>query len=109
MKIIARNFIISSRQNQIIQEIIFNNASIRKIAVGMNTNAAATGLFHEIASNYQEFHLRKLRNIQGRRTIVSLDTTSPCRPYVTTMKATQFNEDFPALLLEDFQYHLIFT
>ena len=48
--------------------------------------------------------MRGLRIIRGGRAIISLDTTSPCRPYVTTMKAMQFNEDFPALL-EDFQNH----
>ena len=33
----------------------------------------------------------------------SLDTTSPCRPYVTTMKTMQFNEDFLALPMKIFQ------
>ena len=46
MKIIARNLIITSHQNQFIQKNIFNNASIRKIAVAMNTNSAFAGLFH---------------------------------------------------------------
>ena len=57
--------------------------------------------------SYQQFHLRELRIIRGGRAIVSLDTSSPCRPYVTTMKAIQFNEDFPVLPMEDFQNHYI--
>ena len=61
----------------------------------MNTKSAIAGSFHENPFNYQQFHLRKLRIIRGGRAIISLDTTSPCRPYVTTMKAMQFNEDFP--------------
>ena len=73
----------------------------------MNTNSAVAGSFHENPFSYQQFHLRELRIILGGRAIVSLDTSSPCRPYVTTMKAMQFNEDFPALPMEDFQNHYI--
>ena len=107
METIARAFIIPSRQNQFIQENIFNNAPIRRLAVAMNTNSAVAGSFHENLFNYQQFHLRELRIIRGGRAIVSLDTTSPCRPYSITMKAMQFNEDFPALPMEDFQNHYI--
>ena len=107
MDIIERTFIIPSRQNQFIQENIFNNAPIRRVAVAMNTNSAVAGSFHENPFSYQQFHLRELRIIRDGRAIVSLDTTSPCRHYVTTMKAMQFNEDFPALPMEDFQNHYI--
>ena len=107
METIARTFIIPSRQNQFIQEDVFNNAPIRRIAVAMNTNSAVAGSFYENPFNYQQFHLRELRIIRGGRAIISLDTTSPCRPYVTTMKAMQFNEDFPALPMEHFQNHYI--
>ena len=107
METIARTFIIPSRQNQFIQENIFNNAPIRRVAVAMNTNSAVAGSFYENRFNYQQFHLRELRIIRGGRAIISLDTTSPCRPYVTTMKAMQFNKDFPALPMEDFQNHYI--
>ena len=107
METIARTFIIPSRQNQFIQENVFNNAPIRTIAVALNTNSAVAGSFHENPFTYQQFHLRELRIIRGGRAIISLDTTSPCRPYVTTRKAMQFNEDFPALPMEDFQNHCI--
>ena len=107
METIARTFIIPSRQNQFMQENIFNNAPIRRVAVAMNTNSAVAGSFHENPVIYQQLHLRELRIIRGGRAIVSLDTTSPCRPYVTTKKARQFNEDFPALPMEDFQNHYI--
>ena len=107
---IARTSIISSRQNQFMQEKKFNNAPLRKITVAMNTNSAFAGSFHENSFTYQQFHLRELRVIQCRRAIFSLDTTSPCRPYFTTLKAKQFNEDFPAHPMEDFQnqYILVF-
>ena len=46
METIARTFIIiPSRQNQFIQENVFNNAKIRKRAVAMNTKSAVAGFF----------------------------------------------------------------
>ena len=94
METIARTFIIPSRHNQFIQEKIFKMAPIRRIAVVMNTSLAVAGSFHKNPFNYQQFHLRELRIIWGGRANNSLDTTSPCRLYVTTMKAMQFNELF---------------
>ena len=73
----------------------------------MKTNSVVAGSFHGCPFNNQQFYLRELRIIWGARAIVSLDTTSPCRPYVTTMKAMQFNEDIPVLPLENFQSHII--
>ena len=63
METIARIFIIPSRQNQFIQENVFNKTPIRRIAVAMNTNSAVVGSFHENSFNYQQFHLRDLNLI----------------------------------------------
>ena len=82
METIARTFIIPPRQNQFILEFIFISAPIRRVAVAMNTISAAAGSFHENPLSYQQFHLRELRIIGAGKAIVSLDTTSPCRPYV---------------------------
>ena len=73
----------------------------------MNTSSAVAESFHENPSSYQQFHLRELRIIRGGRAIVSLDTASPCRVYVTTRKARQFNKVFPTLPMEYFQNHYI--
>ena len=107
METIARTFIIPSRQNQFIQKNDFNNAPIRKTAVAMNANSAVAGSFQGKLFNYQQFLLRELRIIRGGRAINSLDATSPCRPYNTTMKTKQFNKDLSALPMEDFQNHYI--
>ena len=61
----------------------------------MSTNSSVAGSFRENPFNYEQFHLRELNFVRGGRAIISLDTTAPCRPYVTTMKTMQFNEDFP--------------
>ena len=43
LETLAKTFIIPARQNQFIQENIFNNAPVRWIAIAMNTNSAFTG------------------------------------------------------------------
>ena len=44
---LAKTFIIPAKQNQFIQENIFNNAPVRRIAIAMNTNSAFTGFHFE--------------------------------------------------------------
>ena len=105
MESLGRTFIISSRRNQFIRENVFKNAPIKRIAVATNTFSAIAGSFRENLFNYPQLDLRMLRIFRGGSGIVSLDTSSPCRPYVTTMKALQFKEDFPALPVKDFQSH----
>ena len=53
MESIARAFIVPFRQNQFIQENVFNKAPIRRIAVAMRTNSAVTESFHKNPFNYQ--------------------------------------------------------
>ena len=43
LETLAKTFIIPARQNQFIQENVFNNAPVRRIAIAMNTNSAFTG------------------------------------------------------------------
>ena len=47
MDILAKTFIILARQNQFIQENIFSNAPVCRIATAMSTNAAFTGSYTE--------------------------------------------------------------
>ena len=81
MEAIACTFIIPSGQNQFIQENVFNNAPIRRIAIAMNTNSAFTGHFQENPFHYQKFGLRELRIFRRGRAIVSVDTNNDCRAY----------------------------
>ena len=105
MENITRIFIIPSRRNLFIQENVFKNAPIKGLAIALNTNSGNAGYSHESPFNCQPFHLSELRSIRNGRAIVSLKPTCPCRPYVTTMKAMNFNEVFLALPVEDFQKH----
>ena len=47
METLTKTYIIPVRENQSIQENIFNNAPIRRIAIAMNSNSAFTGCFAE--------------------------------------------------------------
>ena len=64
LETLAKTFIIPARQNQFIQENIFNNAPIRRIAIAMNTNSAFTGSFTENPFWYQQFDLRQIRTLR---------------------------------------------
>ena len=44
---LTKTFIIPARQKQFIQENIFNNAPVRRIAIVMNTNSAFSGSYTE--------------------------------------------------------------
>ena len=107
METIARTFIIPSRENHFIQENVFNNAPIKKVAIAMNNNSAFIGHFLENPFHYQKFGLRELRTVHASKAIVSLDTTNDCRAYVTTRKAVSFKEEIPALLNHQFENHYI--
>ena len=47
MDILAKIFIFPAKQNQFIQENVFNNAPVCRVAIAMNTNRAFTGSYTE--------------------------------------------------------------
>ena len=65
LETVAKTFIIPARQNQFIQENIFNIAPIRRVAIAMNTNSAFTGYFTENPFWCQQFDLRQIRIRRG--------------------------------------------
>ena len=107
METLAKTHIIPARQNQFIQENIFNNAPIRRIAIAMNSNSAFTGSFAENPFWYQQFNLRDIKVLRGGQPIVHHDTTGNCRLYVTTMKAMNFQDDIPSVSFDNFKDHYV--
>ena len=107
METLAKTFIIPARQNQFIQENIFNNAPIRRKAIAMKSNSAFTGPFAENPFCYQQFNLRDIRILRGGEPIVHHDTTDNCRLYVTTMKAMNFQDDIPSIPIDNFKDHYV--
>ena len=95
LKTLAKTFIIPARQNQFIQENIFNNAPVLRIAIAMNTNSAFTRSYTENPFWYQQFDLRQIRKLRGGHSIEDFDAADNCRFYVTTLKAMNFQDDIP--------------
>ena len=110
LETLAKICIIPARQNQFIQENIFNNAAVRQIAIAMNTNSAFTGSYTENPFWYQQFELRQIRILRGGQPIVDFDAADSCRLYVTTIKAMNFQDDIPSIPIDNFkdQYVLVF-
>ena len=107
LETLTKTFIIPAKQNQFIEENIFNNASIRRIANAMNTNSAFTGSFTKNPFWYQQFDLRQIRILRRGQPIVDFDTVDNCRLYVTTMKAMNFQYDVPSIPIDDFKVHYV--
>ena len=70
-------FLIPAEQNQFIQENIFNNAPVRRIA--LNTNSAFTGSYTENPFWFQQFDLRQIRMLRGGQPLVNFDAADNCR------------------------------
>ena len=107
LETLAKTFIIPARQNQFIQENIFNNASVRRIAIALNTNSAFTGSYTGNPFWYQQFDLRKNRILRGGQPIVDFDAADNCRLHVTTMKAMTFHGDIPSIPIGNFKDHYV--
>ena len=110
METLAKTYIIPARQNQFVQENVFNKALIRPINIELNSNSAFTGSFAEKPFWYQQFNLRDIRILRGGRPTVHHDTADNCRSYVTTMKAVNFQDDTPSIQVDIFKdyYVLVF-
>ena len=107
LETMAKTFIIPARQSQFIEENIFNNAPIRRVAIAMNTNSAFAGSFNENPFWYQQFDVRQIRTLRGGQPIVDFDTADNCRLFVTTMEAMNFRDDIPSILIDDFKDHYV--
>ena len=104
---IPKTFNIPARQNQFIQENVFNNAPVPQIAIAMNTNSAFAGSYTENPLRYQQFDLTQIRILRGGQPIVDFDAADNCRLYVTTMKAMNFQDDIASIPIDNFKGHYV--
>ena len=107
LETLAKTFIIPARQNQFIQENVFNNALVRRIAIAMNTNSAFTGSYTENTFWYQKFDLSQIRILRGGQPIIDFDAANKSRLFVTTMKALNFQVDIPSIPIDNFKNHYV--
>ena len=107
---LTKTFIIPARQNQFIQEIIFNNATVRRVASAKNTNSAFTGWYNENPFWYQQFDLRQIRILRECHSSVDVEAANNCRLYVTTMKSMKFQDAIPSVQVDNIKdhYELVF-
>ena len=103
----ARTFIIPARQNQFIQENIFINATVRRVAIAMNTNSAFTGSYTKNLFWYQQFELRQIRISRGGQPTVHFDAADNFRLVFSTMKSMKFQDDIPSIPIDNFKHHYV--
>ena len=107
LETLAKTFNIPARPNQFIQQNIFNNAPVRRIAIAMNTNSAFSVFYTENLFWYQQFDLRQIKILREGQIIVDFDAADSCRLYVTTMKAMNFQDDIPSFPIDNFKDHYV--
>ena len=107
LETLSKAFINPARQNQFIQENIFNNAPVRPITIAKKTNSAFTGFYTENPSWYQQFDLRQIRIFRGGQQIVDVDFADNCRLYVTTLNSMNFQDDIPSIPIDNFKDHYV--
>ena len=103
----ARTFIIPTRQNRFIQQNIFNNAPVCRIAIAMITHSAFTGSYIENPFWYQKLDLGHFRILRRGQPIVNFGAADNCRLYVPTIKAKNFQDDFPSITIDNFKDHYV--
>ena len=107
LETLAKTFIIPARQNQFIEETVFNNTQVRQIAIATNTNSSFTEFYTENPFWYQQFDLRQVRKLRRGQPIVDLDAADNSPLYVTTMKAMNFQDDIPSIPIDNFKGHYV--
>ena len=107
METLAKIFISPARQNQFIKENISNNAPVCWIANAMNTNSAFTGSPTENPFWYQQIDLRQIRISTVGQPFVNFDAAENCRSFVTIMKAKNFPDANPSILIDNFKNHYV--
>ena len=107
LETLAKAFIIPARQNEFIQENIFNNAPIRRVTIAMNTNSAFTGSFTKNPFWYQHIDLRQIIILRGGQPFADFDTADNCPLYLTTMKTMNFQDDIASFPIDDFKDHYV--
>ena len=109
METLAKIFNIPATQNRLYPKInSFNKAPVRRIAIAMNTNSAFSESYTENPFWYQQFDLRQIKTLRENQPMVEFDHPADnCRPYVTTMKSMNFQDDIPSNPFDNFKDHYV--
>ena len=87
-----------------------DNARLRRIAIARNANSAFTEFYTKNIFWYEQIDLRQIRILQSGQPIVDFDAAYKCQLYVKTMKAMNFQDEFPSIPTDNFKdyYVLVF-
>ena len=83
LEIPAKTLIFSAKINQFLQENIFHNFPVRRIADAMNTTSAFTKTYTEDPFWYQQVYPRQKIKLRCSQPIVDLNSAKNFRPCVT--------------------------
>ncbi len=56
---------------------------------------------------YQQFEVRQIRILRGGQPVVDFDAADNCRPYVSTVKTMNFQDDIPSIPIDNFKDHYV--
>ena len=73
----------------------------------MNSHFASTGSSAEGPFWYQQFNPRDIRILRRGQPILHHDNTDDCRLYVTTLKAMNFQDEFPSIPVDNFKENCV--
>ena len=104
---IPKTFNIPARQNQFIQENVFNNAPVPQIAIAMKKKLHIHCIKYQKSILISTFDVRQIRILRGSQPIVDFDATDNCRLYVTTMNEMNFQDDIPSIPIDNFKDHFV--
>ena len=107
LETLANTSVIRVRQDQFMQENILNNAPVRRVAIAMKTDSAFTGSATANPFWYQLFDLTSIRRLRGGQPQVDFDAADTCHLHVTTMKASNFQDDIPSVPIDNLQDHYV--
>ena len=82
-----KTFITPARQNQFVEEHIFNNVPVGRIAIARNANFGKTISHTKNTFWYQQFNFRQIKILSGGQAVVDFAAVDNCRLHVTAMKS----------------------
>ena len=104
---LSKKFIIHARINELIQEIILNNAAVRRFPIALNRHSAFTGSYAENPIWYQQFVLGQNIILKGSQPIVVFDAADKCQLFFTTMQGMNYHDDISSFPNAIFQDHFV--
>ena len=104
-RILYRTLVVASGQNQVIKVNVFNNETVRRLIIAVNTNADFTGRQAANPFHYRKFGLQRVQIYRGGNCIIDADTTHDTYMYSETMENLNLTSDGNGITLEDFPNH----